>query len=162
MVLLILAGYFDATHSGTPCSTWSTARFAPGGAVSLRTRLLPWGLPNLSQKNWTLLQSRNFMMRATFRVMQAMHGVGGQQTFEHPEDPGRDPFPSVWNTTGLMDIQRQCSLTRMNFSQRDFGAQAYKGTDVAGSSGFSLSLLDRPASRKSFKAVIGVDPTTND
>ena len=123
---------------------------------------MPWGLPNLSHRNAALVQAHSFMMKSTFRIMEAMHTVGGLQTFEHPEDPGRDPFPSVWDTSEYKSIQRRCSLSRQNFSQGAFGAQAYKGTDVAGSPGLKLSLLDRQAKRRDFKAVIGVDPLTND
>ena len=37
--------YYSGAHNGSPCSTWSIARWRPNGPPPLRTRSSPWGAP---------------------------------------------------------------------------------------------------------------------
>eukprot|EP00974_Lingulodinium_polyedra_P021275 2055936-Lingulodinium_polyedra.AAC.1 len=36
------------------------------------------------------------LLRATLRLLHAVADSGGFISLEHPEDPGRAPFPSIW------------------------------------------------------------------
>ena len=53
------AGRVDGVHNGAPCSTWSAARFAPGGPPPLRTRDAPWGQASRERtaSTWTSTRS---------------------------------------------------------------------------------------------------------
>eukprot|EP00969_Alexandrium_andersonii_P273834 12103307-Alexandrium_andersonii.AAC.1 len=48
---LMKIGYYDGMHSGTPCSSWSAARWRPGGPPPLRSWDHPWGLPGLAPRH---------------------------------------------------------------------------------------------------------------
>ena len=59
------AGYIDAIHFGTPCSSFSSARGLPNGPPALRSHLFPDGLPNLSENDQKKVILGNACARAT-------------------------------------------------------------------------------------------------
>ena len=51
---------------------------------------------------------------------------------EHPDDPGRDPFPSIWITRDVLGWERSVSAFRTTFSRCNWGCPARKLTTISG------------------------------
>jgi len=125
---MIRAGLEDGGHSGVPCSTWTAVRYRPGGPPPLRSRTFPWGLPGLSRKDREKTELHTRLMRTNFELMDELAAVGATVSMEHPADPGRDPFPSIWDTSLCGTFVKRWKATRVTFPQCVFGAMSKKPT----------------------------------
>ena len=74
IVNLSRAGFFHAVIVGPPCSTWSRAKFRPGGPRPLRTRSEPWGKPDIAMSSSELskLKLGSLLLRASLTIIQAV------------------------------------------------------------------------------------------
>ena len=93
----ILAGVFKHNHFGTPCNTYSTARYP-----KCRSRVKPDGLPlrTLTAKERKNLRVGNKLTRATFRLIDACVRSGTAWSIENPDGS------LLWWTKGWRRIQR--------------------------------------------------------
>ena len=57
---------------------------------------------------------------------------GGASFLEHPEDPGSEPFASVWVTPELLGTAERCGWSFRHLDQCAFECEARKPTTVAG------------------------------
>ena len=85
--------------AGPPCSTFSRSRhrYVPGGPRPLRARsdLLE---PKPGLIDWEKLQcdiGTALLLRALI-ILSIVACRGGWSCLEHPQDPGREPFPFIW------------------------------------------------------------------
>jgi len=46
---------------------------------------------------------------------------GGLALLEHPEDPGEDPYPSIWNTEEWRGFASRCGCTKCSIDQCSLG-----------------------------------------
>lgn len=91
-------GHIDGYSGGPPCSTWSRARWAPGGPPPVRSRALPYGLPRLNAaRNRKCLKGSELFLRQ-LDIADGVASCGGSAVTEHPADPGHAPFSSIFAT----------------------------------------------------------------
>jgi len=80
LILRIVRGEFSALHFGTPCRTWSQARWPP-----LRSnRYLLSGLPNLTAAQRALVREGNELSRPAFVLMNLASLLGALVSVENP------------------------------------------------------------------------------
>ena len=97
-----LNGHFDGFHSGFPCSSFSRARFRPGGPPPARNRQHLRGCPSnsrvqlLEAEKGTLLATRSAAMVRAVQLGRKKRGLRCTATLENPADPGVDSYPSAW------------------------------------------------------------------
>ena len=97
-----LNGHFDGFHSGFPCSSFSRARFRPGGPPPVRDRQFLRGRPSnsraqqLEAEKGALLATRSAAMVRAVQSGGKKRGLCCTATLENPADPGKDPCPSAW------------------------------------------------------------------
>ena len=127
----IRAGRGDGAHSGAPCSTWSRARFRPNGPPPLRTRDRPWGLPRLSAADRKKVDQHSALLVNGLECLELLAELGAPGTAEHPEDPGRAPFPSIWATELYQSFEKKAHYVRISFPQCAFEADSEKPTTLA-------------------------------
>ena len=63
----------------------------------MRDRKHLWGLPEIvSGKARIRLEVGNWLLRVAQAVVQSLALAAGSCSLEHPEDPGCEPYPSIW------------------------------------------------------------------
>ena len=82
----IRAGLVIAMHLGTPCTSLTRARDAPGGPPPLRSNELPWGLPNL-RPYVRRAQSVRRELACPFLVSSLQRSQAPQGALVHGEPP---------------------------------------------------------------------------
>ena len=74
LLRLAQRGTFHGIHSGSPCSTWSRARWRRPGPAIMRTRDHPYGgdprIPALTERDELKLQAHTLLFRRSFAVCQ--------------------------------------------------------------------------------------------
>ena len=129
------AGVFDIIHSGSPCSTWSRARWRRPGPPILRTRLCPYGgdpsIPEVSAKEALKRDVHTILFRRSFELCSAVacSPSQGKQGTENPADPGA-PYPSIFATSEAEEVRRKTSAEDVVFHQCRFGLEFVKPTQV--------------------------------
>ncbi|CAK0900846.1 unnamed protein product, partial [Prorocentrum cordatum] len=118
-------GRVDIVLGGPPCSTWSRARCnrRRPGPPPVRSRLCPLGL--LGLRAWGA--ARNLLA-----LCEACGQSGGAFLIEHPEDPGHEPYPSIWNTEEMLDFEGRRSAQQARLDQCMLGGRARKPTCLSG------------------------------
>ena len=117
--------------AGPPCSTFSRGRhrYVPGGPRPLRIRSNPLE-PKAGLTDWEKLQcdiGTALLLRALI-LLSIVGCRGGWCCLEHPEDPGREPFPSIW-VSWAVEIFKAMTLASLHlFDQCRFGAPSVKPT----------------------------------
>ena len=101
-----LAGCEDAFGAlgGPPCSTFSRIRhvWVPGGSRPLRSRDNPLEpLPGLAPDEIRQCDVGTALLLRTLILLAILGCRGAWAALEHPQDPGRAPFPSIWNSWAL-------------------------------------------------------------
>ena len=126
-------GLIDIIFGGPPCSTVTRARFLPGGPPPLRFRWCVWGKPDL--KGWELsrVKEANQLWINFMSLSQVVASKGGSYGLEHPADPGCDPYPSIFITDELKQLEASSNACypRPRFHQCFFGAPCPKLTEVS-------------------------------
>ena len=155
-------GRADGGFNGAPCSTWTRARFAPGGPPPLRDRDHPWGRPHLSPKERAHCELHSKLMRNGVEVLESISRARGLGANEHPADPGRFPFPSVYDTAFFQGFEKRSDYERVTFPQCMLGAVSLKPTTLSVSR--ELNPLryfgDLKCCHGSHQGLIGLDPET--
>ncbi len=64
-------------------------------------------------------------------LMEGCSSRGGCHLLEHPEDPGVDPLPSMWDTEEVVEWERRTSSVRVSFDQCMYGGPTKKPTRVS-------------------------------
>ena len=70
----------------------------------------------------------------TINALCLMEGCslrGGGHLLEHPQDPGEDPFPSIWDTDEVCEWEMRTDSIRVSFDQCMFGAPTKKPTTIS-------------------------------
>ena len=93
-------------------------------------------------------------------VLSAIMIAGGSGTLEHPADPGRAPFPSIFVTDLIKNWVKDFLLQSVSFAQCMFGCPAKKETTVVGRADQMEENLGRQCSHVRHPAQLcGVDET---
>ncbi|CAK0804568.1 unnamed protein product, partial [Prorocentrum cordatum] len=134
LVELCEGGWVDIVLGGPPCSTWSRARYSrrQPGTPPVRSRLCPWGLPGLSAWEAERVAESSTLTLNLLALCEACGQSGGAFLIEHPEDPGREPYPSIWNTKEVLDFERRRSSQRARLDQCMLGGRTKKPTCLSG------------------------------
>lgn len=131
----IREGRCDGAFSEAPCSTWSRARFAPGGPPPLRTRDPPWGRPGLCRRDQAKVEEHSSLILFGLQALKEVSQAGGVGAAEHPRDPGVRPFPSIFATSEFQSFEVRAHYEQVNFCQCAFGGISRKPTTLACSAG---------------------------
>ena len=107
-------GLIDVLIGGPPCNTWSRARFRGGaGPRPLRYRgSLCWGLPWLSPGEERRVKEANGLLIFFLSLSESVARQGGAVGLEHPEDPGCEPLPSIWDTDVVQAWEARIGASR--------------------------------------------------
>ncbi len=131
---LVDEGLIDVVIGGPPCSTVSRSRhvYIPGGPRPLRFRHCLWGRPDLKPWEKSRLDESNILWLNYMSVCEGVSSRSGAHLWEHPADPGEDPYPSVWVTDEMLGLERRTSATRAVLHQCPFGGLTPKLTCLSG------------------------------
>ncbi len=122
----------DMIGGGAPCATWSRVRFLGGGPRPLRFRgQWSWGRPDLTPAEALQVKLANLLMINFMGLCEEVHAVGGAFFMEHPEDPGLDPYPSIFATETFPAFQGRTGCRLDVLDQCMYGGPAKKGTGLA-------------------------------
>lgn len=132
LIRMIREGLLDIIVGGPPCATWSMARYAPGGPPPLRQRgVYSWGLPGLPDHLQRQLDLASTLMVNFIGLCEELHRMGGSFFLEHPADPGRDPYPSIFATELFKAFQERTGCVVTLLHQCMFGGPCLKPTMIA-------------------------------
>ena len=123
------------------------------GVYCLRATL---ALPHLAQglRGWRARRCENDfrLLEFSLRFLSAVAKSGGKVFLEHPEDPGRDPFPSIWATDEMNDLIDGTGADKLDLDQCRFDAPSQKPTTICGTApGMRLFLRTAMQSSKAQK-----------
>eukprot|EP00438_Fugacium_kawagutii_P010989 Skav206620 [mRNA] locus=scaffold1562:264434:268503:+ [translate_table: standard] len=134
--LLALAeeGLIDLWLGGPPCSTVARSRHVPlpGGPRPLRFRWALWGRHDLRPHERERVLEANTLWLTFLAVAEAVASRGGGYLMEHPADPGKDPFPSIWITDEVIGMEHRVGGRRVHLHQCPFGGTCPKLTTLSG------------------------------
>eukprot|EP00959_Pyramimonas_sp_CCMP1952_P280632 5865935-Pyramimonas_sp.AAC.1 len=80
---------------------------------------------------------------SSLRVLRAIALRGGSVSLEHPADPGKPPFPSIFATPEVLEWEEVLGAYRVTFPQCMWGCPALKLTTISGTAKH-LERLIRP------------------
>ena len=127
-------GLIDVFFGGPPCSTVARSRFVkiPGGPRPLRFRWALWGRADLFPSERSRVEEANVLWLNFMSAAEAVASRGGGYLWEHPADPGYDPYPSVWITDEMIGFESRVGGRRVHLHQCPFGGVAPKLTTLSG------------------------------
>ena len=125
--------FIDAAGGGPPCATVSRARFnrRHNGPRPVRFRDQFWGRHDLTKHEYARVVESNTLYVNSLGLMERVSSRQGLHFWEHPEDPGEHPFPSIWDTDEMLELERRVEASRVSFDQCVFGAPVPKGTTIS-------------------------------
>ena len=129
------AGMIQMVLGGPPCGTFSRLRhlqWSPGPPPVRSRGAHVWGLPWLTGAAARRVQESNLLLVNYVVLAEAVVMAGGLFALEHPEDPGEDPYPSIWSTSLITDFERRTMAKRRLIHQCRFGCRARKATTISG------------------------------
>ena len=132
---LIEEGLIDIVIGGPPC--WTVARsrhraLPGGGPRPLRFRWCVWGRQNLRPHERARLDEANTLWINYLAICEGVGVRGGAWLWEHPDDPGCSPFPSIWITDEMIGVEDRTGATRARLHQCAFGGISVKPTCFSG------------------------------
>ena len=135
-----LAGCEDAFGAlgGPPCSTFSRIRhvWVPGGPRPLRSRDNPLELLlGLTPHKIRQCDIGTALLLRTLILLAIVGCRRAWPALEHPQDPGRAPFPSIWCSWALHILETMISAHRFCFDQCMWGAPSVKPTAILSNDG---------------------------
>lgn len=127
-------GLIDVFLGGPPCSTVARSRFVfiPGGPRPLRFRWALWGRPDLTKPERERVEEANLLWLNFMAMAESVASRGGAYLWEHPADPGCEPYPSVWATDEMCNLEKRVGAMRVHLHQCAFGGLAPKLTTLSG------------------------------
>lgn len=131
-------GLIDACIGGPPCPTVARVRHAkiPVGSRPLRFRDCLRGRPDLKPHEQARVKEANTLWLNYMAVCESVSSRGGTHWWEHPADPEVHPYPSVWATDEMCELERRTGAVRAIFHQCPFGGFVPKLTC------FSKTIMD--------------------
>ena len=126
-------GWICGVGGGPPCETFTAARLEPGGPPPLRSGAHPWGLPNLTPKQWkqTSLGTSLVMVALELMIFAAQYSLCG--FLEHPAFPTwqlrKDP-PSIWAWRMIRNLVRLECFSLITLDQCIYNVPARKPTSI--------------------------------
>lgn len=134
----------DATGGGPPCSTTSRARFNSKcpGPRPVRFRHQFWGRTDLNKWEFLRVAEANVLYLNSMALMERVASRKGVHFWEHPMDPGADPYPSIWDTAEMMELERRIGAERVSFHQCLFGAPVPKATTISTTCPIPVELME--------------------
>ena len=126
----IVGVLIDIVLGGPPCSSVSAARFNRRlpGPRPLRFRWCFWGRSDLRGHEKVVVAESNKIYIHFLAICEKTSLAGGAHLWEHPEDRGVDPYPSLWATEEMLGMEARTGSTRGIFKQCSLGAPVPKGT----------------------------------
>ena len=124
------AGVFAMVHAKPLCRTWSRTRFRRPGPPVLRTRRELDGVPHLSRSDKQKVFDDTLLLKRTVDVCRAVASRGGLFSIENPEDPGKDPFPSIFVCPYLGALRDDFGAFDICFDQCMLGMQCQTPTQI--------------------------------
>ena len=128
-----------ATHQifggggGSPCETYSAARFMPDGPPPLRSSSTPYGLPHLNRRQAMQVQVGNELLFFLTQFLRTVAACGGCGFSEHPQFPtwlqSKHP-PSIWRLSPMRFFKRLECASFISFDQCVVGATSVKPTTL--------------------------------
>lgn len=127
-------GLIDVFFGGPPCSTVARSRFVriPGGPRPLRFRWQIWGRHDLTHSERERVEEANLLWLNFMATAEGVASRGGAYLWEHPADPGCDPYPSIWATEEMCNFEERVGGRRVHLHQCPFGGLAPKLTTLSG------------------------------
>ena len=117
-------------HAGLPCNTWTMLRHLQPGPVPLRNRQNLYGLPGLSDGMNQKVEEHNELLRRTATIARTLDIAGGLYGIENPDDPGCEPYPSVFLTKEMQGLVTHHHGKDAIFDQCPFGLAVKKATRI--------------------------------
>jgi hypothetical protein len=132
---LIATGCVVGDMNSPPCSMWSKARHRPLehglGPRPVRSREKPWEpLPGLSAREVTQHALSSLLALACLEIYVLVWRAGGLSGLEHPADPGREPYPSLFASDHCKFVQELVGGALVYLDQCEFGACSKKPTNM--------------------------------
>lgn len=128
LMQLIEEGLIDIVGGGPPCSTVARSRHVKlpgGGPRPLRFRWCVWRRSDLRPHEKRRLDEANTLWINYLAYCEAVSMRGGAWLWEHPEDPGCSPYPSIWCTEEMKGVEERTGSVRAILHQCAFGAEAH-------------------------------------
>jgi len=119
---------------GPPRSTVSRARHVKkrGGPRPVRFRNCLWGRHDLMPWERSRVEEANVLWLNYMATCEGVSSRGGGHLWEHPADPEEEPYPSVWITPEMLNMEARTGADRAVFHQCPFGGSAPKLTCLSG------------------------------
>ena len=76
-------------------------------ATSTATKNCPWGMSGLTSWEARRVREGNVLALNFIAMCEGASLRGGGHLAEHPEDPGEEPFPSLWDMAEMQDMERR-------------------------------------------------------
>ena len=118
---------------GSPCETFSAARFQDGGPPPLRSADEVFGLPNLRPKYAKQVLIGNALLQFITEFLMWTSVLGGCGFAEHPQFPvwlRRGDVPSIWTTQVIRWLKSLKCVAAISFDQCIVGGVSPKPTTL--------------------------------
>ena len=152
-------GLVDIFFGGPPCSTVARSRFVkiPGGPRPLRFRWAIWGRSDLRPHERARVEEANTLWLNFLAMAENVSARGGGYLWEHPADPGVEPYPSIWATEEMCNFERRVDGRRVHLHQCPFGGLAPKLTTLSGNLD-GMEVVDGVRCRGSVTIIVTASP----
>ena len=126
-------GWICGVGGGPPCETFTAARLEANGPPPLRSGSHPWGLPNLTPRQWkqTSLGTSLVLVALELMIFAAQYSLCG--FLEHPAYPTwqlrKDP-PSIWAWTMIRYLVRLQCFSLVTLDQCIYATPGRKPTSI--------------------------------
>ena len=88
-------------------------------------------MPALEGKRLERCNHGTKILEACISILWEIWESGGSTSLEHPEDPGTEPFPSIWVTRLITNFEAATGSKRRLLDQCSFGALSRKPTCIS-------------------------------
>ncbi|CAE7791178.1 unnamed protein product [Symbiodinium sp. CCMP2592] len=133
-LLGMMSGFVDLLVLGPPCSTVSRARHTrnSAGIRPVRFRDCFWGRPDLLPHERARVEEANVLFKHSMALCDRISLYGGSSLWEHPKDPGYQPYLSIFATTEFRELLVRTGSSSVSFDQCTLGGPTKKPTTLAG------------------------------
>lgn len=118
---------------GSPCETFSAARYMDDGPPPLRSATYPYGLPHLGKRQARQVAVGNSLLFFLTTFLRVVAAAGGCGFSEHPQYPtwlcAKDP-PSIWQLSPMSWFKKLACATFLSFDQCCLRGVATKPTTL--------------------------------
>ncbi|CAK9064634.1 unnamed protein product, partial [Durusdinium trenchii] len=131
---LVEEGLVDGVLGEPPCSTVASSRHVPltNGPRPLRFRHCFWGREDLKLWERARVLEANCLWLNYMSLCEGVSSRGGVHLFAHPADPGVDPYPSLWQTAEMINMERRTGAIRVHLHPCHYGGPEAKLTCLSG------------------------------